>query len=214
MGSASNRLREKTSRIYGFEFLLIITFVIPCIGSCAIISTKIDNPIIYEEQSLQTDSTHYSNVLDLYGPPSKISKYNKGLVFLYESIDINERQLGFGFRDIFKWFKFSFARGNADRQVLVLIFNEDGYLTGKRFKQFDEKIGSGQGISIIVSIQSLVDTSNLEENRDTMLWGKSLLNPIPEVLNIPYNLKSGETGVEQLGSPTSVGQHTLEMQDR
>ena len=213
MDLVSNKLKEKTSRIYGFEFLLIIAFVIPCMGSCTIISTKIDNPIKYEDQSLQTDITHYSNVLNLLGPPSKISKYNKGLVFLYETIDIKERQLGFGFKEIFKWFKFSFARGNADRQVLVLIFNEKGYLTEKQFDQFDEKIGSGQGISIIVSIQSLVDTSNLEENPDTLVWGKSLLNPMPEVLNIPNNLKSGETGVEQLGSPTSVGQHTLEMQD-
>lgn len=212
MGTVSNKLKEKQSRNFGLELLLIISFLIPCLCSCTVISTKIGKPIKYEGQSLQTDITHYRNVLNHLGPPLKISKYNKGLVFLYESIDIEERQLGFSSnKDILQWFKFSFARAKAYRQVLVLIFNENGYLTEKRFNQFNENLGGGQGISIIVSIKSLVDTSHLDEVSDTHFWGKSLLNPIPEVLNIPNNLRSGETGVEQFGSFTSVGQHTLEM---
>ncbi len=51
----------------------------------------------------------------------------------------------------------------------------------------------------------------LEENPNSLDWGISLLKPLPEILNIPNNLKTGNTGVEQLGTPKSVGQHTLEM---
>ncbi len=51
----------------------------------------------------------------------------------------------------------------------------------------------------------------LEENPNSLDWGISLLKPFPEISNIPNNLKTGNTGVEQLGTPKSVGQHTLEM---
>jgi len=84
-------------------------------------------------------------------------------------------------------------------------------LTTKHFKEFDEDLGSGQAISILVSIESLVDSSMLEENPNSLDWGISLLKPLPEILNIPNNLKTGNTGVEQLGMAKSVGQHTLEM---
>ena len=179
--------------------------------SCTVISKEIGTPLDYKEGEFQNENTHYSDVIDLFGPPSKLSKHKKGMVFLYEWIDINERQLGFSSKNILQWFKFSIARGEADRKVLVLMFDEKGYLTAHRFNQFEEKIGSGQGVSIIISVQSLVDTSNLEEPPETLLWGRNLLDPLPEVFNIPHNLKSGKTGVEQLGSPNTVGQHTLEM---
>ena len=182
--------------------------------SCTVISKKIDNVRALEEHSFILSETHYREVIDKVGPPSKLSTYNDGLVFLYESIDIRERQLGLNFNyQIFRWLKFSYAKGLAERETLLLIFDRDGYLIAKNYKEFEENLGSGQAVNFLVTIESLVDTSSLEEEPASLSWGSSLLNPLPEALNYSQNLGTGESGVEQLWVPKSVGQHSLELKD-
>ena len=208
------KLKEINNKYVKIRFIACLILVTNLLSSCTVITKEIDNPINYDENVLDIGSTHYSDVIDILGPPSKISRHNKGLVFLYESIFISENQLGISTKhELIKWFKFSYARGNADRQVLFLIFDRTGILTRRHFKEFGEELGSGQSLSVIFSVDSLVDLSRLEEEPDTLDWGISLLKPLPEVLNTPNNLKTGNVGIEQLGAPNSVGQHTLEMED-
>ena len=145
---------------------------------------------------------------------SKLSKYNQGLVFLYESIDINEYQIGINFNyNMLKLLKLSVARGTAEREILLLIFDKEGYLLVQKYDQFDENLGSGQAISYLFNIEQLVDSSKLEEPPSSLGWGQSLMKPIPNILNYPQNLGTGESGVEQLGAPNNVGQHTLELEN-
>jgi len=192
-----------------FLSLLIITLC-----SCTVISKDINTEVELDENTFELSKTHFSDVINLIGPPSKLSKYNEGLIFLYESIRISERQLGLNAKyDFFRWFKFSYAKGAADRQALLLIFNKDGHLISQNYKEFKENLGSGQAISFLYSIDSLVDSSTLEEEPSLLSWGSSLLKPLPEVLNYSQNLGTGESGIEQLGAPNSVGQHTLELKD-
>ena len=189
--------------------LLIVTLC-----SCTVISKDINRDIELDKNTFELSKTHFRDVINLIGPPAKLSKYNKGLVFLYESIDIKERQLGLNLDyNIFRWVKFSYAKGYAERQALLLIFDKDGYLITKHYKEFKENLGSGQAINFLVSVQSLVDSSKLEEEPSSLAWGSSLLKPLPQALNYSQNLGTGESGVEQLGAPNSVGQHSLELAD-
>jgi len=182
--------------------------------SCTVISKDINRDTKLDENTYVLYQTHISDVLNSIGPPSKLSNYNQGLVFLYESIKIKENQLGLNANyDFFRWFKFSFAKGNADREVLLLIFDSNGYLVAQTYNQFEEKLGSGQAISFLYTIESLVDSSKLEEDPNSLAWGASLLKPLPETLNYSQNLGTGQSGVEQLGAPNSVGQHSLELND-
>jgi hypothetical protein len=41
-------------------------------------------------------------------------------------------------------------------------------------------------------------------------WGMSMLNPLPQTLNAASDLDAGMQGLEQRGTPTAVGQRTLE----
>lgn len=192
--------------------LTLLMTIALAIGSCTVISKDINTDISLEDNALQISETHFIDAIDQLGPPSKLSKYNNGMVFLYESIKINERQLGFNTNyDFWRWFKFSIAKGSADREVLLLIFDADGYLLAQTYNNFNEKLGSGQAISFLYTIESLVDSSKLEEDPESLAWGASLLKPLPEALNYSQNLGTGNSGVEQLGAPDSVGQHSLEL---
>lgn len=212
MGLVWKKLKGNDPLIsYSSAFL---SFLIIALCSCTVISKDINTDVKLDENTFELSQTHISDVIDLIGPPSKLTKYNEGLVFLYESIEIRERQLGLNAKyDFFRWFKFSYAKGAADRQTLLLIFNNYGYLIGQSYKEFEENLGSGQAISFLYTIESLVDSSTLEEEPYLLSWGSSLLKPLPEVLNYSQNLGTGESGVEQLGAPNSVGQHTLELNE-
>jgi len=180
--------------------------------SCTVISKDINKQTTLEDKSFELEKTNISIVLEQLGPPSKLSKLNGGLVFIYESVNIDEYQIGLNAKyDFFRWFKFSFAKGKADREILLLIFDNKGYLVANTYNNFEENLGSGQSITFLYSIESLVDSSKLEEAPGSLSWGSSLLQPLPIALNYHNNLGTGESGVEQLGAPNSVGQHTLEM---
>lgn len=205
------RILKGTNNI---SFLLGIALFAVAISlcSCTVISKNIDSERVLDDDSFELASTHVSDVIDVIGPPSKLSMYNDGLVFLYESIEKRERQLGLSSDyNILRLLKFSYARGIADREILLLIFDGEGYLVAKGHKEFQENLGSGQAIDFLFSIQSLVDSSSLEEDPPALNWGSSLLVPIPESLNYPHNVNSGDSGLEQLGMPKGVGQSTLEM---
>ncbi|GJM15839.1 MAG: hypothetical protein DHS20C13_11660 [Thermodesulfobacteriota bacterium] len=198
----------KGNRLYPTLFLFILVFT-----SCTVISKDIDRNVTVKNTSFELSKTHFSEVIEQVGPPSKLSKYNNGLVFLYESINIKENQIGLSADyNILKWLKFSYAKGVAERQVLLLIFDNKGFLISQNYKEFEENLGSGQAIDYLFSIESLVDASKLEEDPSSLTWGSSLLKPLPEALNSPHNLGTGESGVEQLGAPNTVGQHSLELE--
>jgi hypothetical protein len=52
----------------------------------------------------------------------------------------------------------------------------------------------------------------LEDEIGPPEWGKTLLRPLPETLNVRQSLDTGDHGLEQEGTTTAVGQHTLELQ--
>ncbi len=191
--------------------LISLLFVI-YMASCTVISKDVNTDIPVDEKTYEISQTHYNDVIKLLGPPLKLSKYNDGLVFLYEYVKIYEHQLSLNpSQPIFKWLKLSFARAIADREVILLIFDKDGYLISQKYKEFGEDLGGGQAVDFLFTIESLVDASKLEEDPSIINWGASLLDPIPQSLNYSHNLGTGNSGVEQLGAPNTVGQQTLEL---
>ena len=196
------------------QLLLLAIFLLFITSSCTVISKDINKQTSLADKSFELEKTNVGDAINQMGPPSKLSKFNNGLVFIYESVDIDEYQIGLSAKyDFFRWFKFSFAKGKADREILLLIFDEKGYLVAKTYNNFEENLGSGQSISFLYAIESLVDSSKLEETPGSLGWGSSLLKPLPVALNYPHNLGTGESGVEQLGAPDSVGQHSLELSE-
>ena len=207
MGLVLKVSREIRLTLFLISFLFVISLV-----SCTVITKDINSDLPADENTYEISKTHFSDVIKHIGPPLKLSKYNDGLVFLYEYVKIYEHQLSLSpDYPILRWLKLSFARAISDREVILLIFDKDGYLVSQSSKEFGEDLGGGQAVDLIYSIESLVDASKLEEDPGMLDWGASLLDPIPEALNYSQNLGTGNTGVEQLGAPNTVGQQTLEL---
>jgi hypothetical protein len=113
--------------------------------------------------------------------------------------------------EILKWLKFAVASASADRQAFILTFDEQGILQTRRFLEHSEDLGTGGAIQLLLVVQELVGTSHLDDEIGPNDWGISLLRPLPQTLNIRQSLNTGTSGIEQKGTPTNVGQHTLEL---
>jgi hypothetical protein len=78
---------------------------------------------------IQVGTTTQADILEWLGPPSKISAIPSGSVFLYEHVEIRERQWGLILPgDISRFFKFVHATSVANTDVAVFVFDEEGIL--------------------------------------------------------------------------------------
>ena len=182
---------------------------------CSLLYREIDTMVDPTGVSLREGETPYGTVLHQLGPPAKVSALAEGFVFLYEDIESAEEQIGIGLGiEAVPWlklFKFSAARADADHEILLLIFDDEGILQSQCHNERKEDLGTGTGIQYVLAVESLVDTSHLEDEIGPDQWGKSLLRPLAHTLNLNQSLDTGVSGLEQEGTPTNVGQHTLEM---
>lgn len=185
------------------------------LSGCTVLTRDIGSAVDPSGIRFAEGETHYRTVLHQLGPPAKVSSLAGGLAFLYEHVLTNEKQIGVSLKKldvaVIRWLKFSTARGRADRQDLLLVFDEKGILRNQRFKDYDESLGSGSSIQFKFAVETLVDSSFLEDSIGPNQWGTSLLRPLPQTLNVRQSLETGDCGLEQAGTPTSVGQHTLEL---
>jgi hypothetical protein len=194
------------------SFLALILLL--CAG-CSVLKREMAVPVDVEEIRFLEGETHYRTVLYILGPPGKVSTLTEGVSFLYEHARTDEKQLGIDLSKlglpIIRWFKISFAKGRADREVLLLIFDDTGILQSQRFNSYKENLGGGAALQYFLTVAPLVDSSSLEDEIGPTEWGASLLRPLPETLNARQSLDTGDHGLEQDGTPTVVGQHTLEL---
>jgi len=162
------------------------------------------------------ESIHVGEILDQLGPPHKISALPGGFVFLYEYYAPQGWQAGGRLpvqeAEFFKWVRADLGAGFARRQVLVLLFDDTGMLTQKkRLQEEREDIGVGAKLSLLSGSGNPIDTIDADMTGGPNQWGASLLMPLGKALNRGQNLETGQSGVEQVGTTTNVGQHTLEL---
>lgn len=179
---------------------------------CTMLHKEVGCPI---EESVRFDegATHYHDVLDELGPPTRLTALSGGFAFFYETLSIRERQIGIGGQnDWLQLIKLALADSDLRRNCLLLRFDSDGQLVSQARIDTLEKLGMGGSIQPILSLQQIVDTADYEDDAFApMDWGVSLLRPLPQTLNARQSLVSGTAGLEQSGTTGTVGQHTLEM---
>ena len=107
------------------ENLSILLLLVCIFQGCTVIHKQIDSPLQFDEKYINRDQTYISTVLENLGPPAKMSALGNGVVFLYEYTLITERQLGITVRyRLLSLIKFSHAKTKADRQNLLLLFDQ------------------------------------------------------------------------------------------
>lgn len=186
------------------------------LSGCSFFTTELGTPVPETPPRYVVGSTSITEVLNDLGPPFQVTATPGGLAFLYEQVEARETQIGIG-GGVFGsfWFlrliKLVYAWGEADRRVLIVAFDENGRTTAQAHDAWMEDLGTGSAVELIFNAVSLVDTSRLEQDPPAMGWAQGLLRSLPETLNAEQDLGSGQHGVEQLSTPTAVGQHTLEL---
>mgnify|MGYP001812267877 FL=1 len=201
-----------TSEAGGLYTTLLIVLLV-MLGGCTLINKNIDKPLDSFSAELTNSETHYYKILDELGPPAYISSLPVGFAFQYEALSIDEQQLGLSTdMDFIRWFKLAYGKATVKRDVHTFIFNSEGYVQAYGNRRLQENVGRGLSLQFIVKVAPIVDTKYLEKPYSQHNWGFSLLQPLSMGLNRKQSLDSGNYGLEQRGTPTEVGQRTLEFQ--
>jgi hypothetical protein len=193
--------------------LLSILLYCGLLAGCSTLNKRIDPSLSLEDCSYEERKTHYHQVLDELGPPTRLTALPNGFAFIYESLRIREWQMGIGGQTGWlQLLKLAFADTKLFRHSLLLHFDSDGVLISYGLLDSKESLGKAGALQPILSLEQIVDTSSYEDDAiDAANWGANLLRPLPVAINTEQNLNTGASGLEQSGTTTQVGQQTLEM---
>ena len=207
MRSVTTRVRRTTSPGAALAVLLALAAT-----GCTTIGRRYGEPPPPTLPTLEEGVARASDVVHALGPPSRLSALPGGAVMLYEFIDATENQLGLNLEVIgLSWFKAALGRGRAEREALLLFFDQGGVLQSSHYESWSEVTGRGFGFQLFFVAMPTVDTRHLWEIPEQFTWGKRSLEPLAVTLNECQTVTSGTKGLEMRGTPDSVGQRTLEM---
>lgn len=154
-----------------------------------------------------------ARVLEVLGPPQKLSALPQGYAFLYQFSIVDEQQIGLSSdQPVLRWLKFSLAEADARIKTAVFRFDDHDQLVAATNAVNRSDLGEEQSIMFALAMSAIVDSDDLGHDRwSPNLWGASLLQPTAKSLNAQSDLDSGSIGFEQRGTPTRVGERTLEL---
>lgn len=183
------------------------------LGGCAHLEHQLDAPLPLDELQALSAGTHYGAVLDAFGPPTKMTALQDGMAFLYEHIDLSERQYGLILPgEVGKWIKAVYASADADVEAVMLIFDQQGRLRALDTEHWVADAGAGMSVTLIFSAGSFTDTEQYEQSASTGLdWGSGLLQRPLVLLNSRQSLETGANGVQLTTNSDAAGQHALEL---
>jgi len=185
------------------------------VAGCAVMEHELGKPLLLDEIDGIEARSHYAEVLDKFGPPTKMSALPDGMVFQYEHITLKERQYGLILPgEIGKWIKAVYASADADIEVMLFVFDADGNLRGADAETWNADAGAGFSVTLIFSAGSLTDTDHYEQSAARSLeWGAALIQGQWTMLNAQHDLETGANGVQLTATVPSVGQHTLAVKE-
>lgn len=193
--------------------LLIAAATLIC--SCASLEQHLGSPLPLDEVDQIESGSHYSSVLEMFGPPTVMTALPSGMAFQYEYIRLVERQWGLILPgELGKWIKAVYGTADADIQLMTFIFDGEGKLGGADAQQWLADAGAGFSFSLIFSAGALTDTERYTQaSAGALKWGSGLIDPPLKTLNAHSNLETGANGFQLTATSPSAGQHALEMQN-
>jgi len=190
--------------------------VITALSGCAHLDHDLGTPLPMDALSDISVGSHYSEVLQRFGPPTKMSAMGDGMAFLYEHVALVEKQYGLILPgEIGRWIKAVYASADADVETVLFVFDSEGELLGYDDQSWGSDAGAGMSLTLIFSAGSFTDTEQYETSASRSLdWGKSLTMPPLITLNLEKNLETGANGLQMTTSSDAVGQHTLQLKSK
>ena len=152
-----------------------------------------------------------ADVLEVFGPPQRMSASVSGYIMAWEHWQVDEDSLGFRLGALgADLLSLDWGNSRIRGEFLLVTFDRDYRLSGSTVSEWDSNAGGGQGIQPIASFLSTVDVDDLVRRLPQHDWGANYLRELPQALNTPSSPISGKAGMEQRGTPTGIGQRSLE----
>lgn len=157
-----------------------------------------------------------AQVLELLGPPQRMTALPHGYAFLYQYFLIAEQQIGLSSDlPVLRLLKFSIASADASIKTAVFRFNDNDQLLAAGTATQHLDLGNEKSVMFVLAMSAIVDSDDLGYDRSSPnLWGASLLQSPSITFDAQSTLDAGSAGFEQRGTPTRIGQRTLELPPR
>jgi len=153
-----------------------------------------------------------AQALDLLGPPQRMSATAAGFVLAWEHWHIREDAIGVSLGALGADFlSADWGEMRVRGEFLLLTFDRQHQSTSATRSHWDNYGGGGKAIQPFLGFISVVDAGDLTGPLPQHNWGSSLLQRLPGTLNMVSNPGSGQSGLQQRGTPTAIGQQSLEM---
>ena len=164
-------------------------------------------------EELPQQGTPLGQVLNQLGPPVRMSATDTGYVLAWEYWHIEEDSLGISLGVMGADFlSADWGEMQVSGNFLLLAFDRQHLLSSAARSEWDNYGGGGKGIQPLFGFVSVVDTDDLTGSLPQHVWGGALLQRrLPVALNRDSNSDTGQSGLQQRGTPKAVGQHSLEM---
>jgi hypothetical protein len=151
-------------------------------------------------------------VLQLLGPPLRMTSTDTGFVLAWEHWHIRENAVGISLGALgAEFMSADWGEMRAKGEFLLLSFNKDHLLTSATRSYWDNYGGGGRAIQPFVGFVSVVDSDDLLGPLPQHAWGRSQLRRLPYTLNLNSSPDSGQSGLQQRGTPSAIGQQSLQM---
>lgn len=152
-----------------------------------------------------------TQALELLGPPHRLSATASGYVMAWEYWRVRENSFGFNLGPLgIEFMSADWANVATVGEFLLLSFDHNDRLSAVSHDSWDHKVADGVSFQPFGAID-LVATSDLIKGFEQHRFGAGLLKRLPEALNAGSDLDSGQHGLEQRGTPHTLGQRSLEL---
>ena len=193
---------------------LVVVLLLSCsvLQGCSRMTYDIGRELSAQQKPAVDDNLEIGDVLEKLGPPHRMSALPNGYVLAYEHWHIVEDKIGVSLGAAGADFlSLDWGSARTSGEFLLLSFNSQHRLVDSTFETWDRDAGGGTGIQPFVSVVSVVDVGDLTNPMPQHRWGAFSLEELPVTLNANSHLDTGQAGLEQRGTPISIGQRSLEM---
>jgi hypothetical protein len=148
---------------------LLVLLLAALLTACSHLTSEVGRPLPPKPAALTIGRSHLSDVLGTAGPPSRISSAAGGFAMLYEHNRVDEKQLGFSINlPVLYLFKFVGAKSWLEHQAWLVTFDTNGIVRGWGEEHWRTSLGRGAGVQVLVTVSSLVDSSQVRRSNTLM----------------------------------------------
>ena len=192
---------------------LLAVAAVSLLAGCSIMTYQLGTETVTPEDVPDPgQSRGLTDVLAELGPPNRLSATPTGYVLAWESWYVKRTKIGLSLMP-FGVDLISIGSGDAlvEGNYLLLHFSRDHKLVASGYGSSEGNAVEGQGVQPLFGFVDTADVDDMTGPMPHHHWGGFILNKLPVTLNVDNHMDTGQNGIQQRGTPTGVGQHTLEM---